>query len=205
MIRVLFPKESKYVKFFERVGDVNGNLILKPYEFNYESQMFRTDKYFCLEILEVNNDEFESTLGVFIKDLIEKYNTRSWSRCLQRCINAIRWMDPVLSEFKQTPYGYGLEIEIQLGKIKELKKWGSSYETGEIKLSFKRLRTKELTLITFIHELIHIVQYWEGYNMHDPTIEDEDFMLAVAKEHLSQTTIPDLWASLIHKRQKRSV
>ncbi|MEM2970394.1 MAG: hypothetical protein QXR63_05615, partial [Candidatus Bathyarchaeia archaeon] len=87
MIKVLFPKEPKYVKFFKSVGDANGNLILKPYyEFNYESQMFRTDKYFCLEIVEVNNDEFETTLGVFIKDLIEKYNTRSWSRCLQRCV-----------------------------------------------------------------------------------------------------------------------
>lgn len=108
-------------------------------------------------------------------------------------------MDPVLSEFKQTTYGYGIEIEIQLGRIRDLKKWGSANEAREIKLSFSRLRSKDTTLHTFIHELLHIVQFAENYNMHASWIEDEQFMLEVAEKHLSNTKLPEMWRSLISK------
>ena len=173
---------------------------MKPYfEFRHKEKRIRSSKKFCLEVKDIANKEFEWILGKFIDDLIKKCNPRYWSRDLQRCIAAIRWMDPVLSEFKQTPYGHGIEIEVQLGKIKELHKWGSVNDAKEVRLSFRHLRSKDETLHTFIHELIHIVQFERGYNMYDPSIENEPLMLEVAEEYLSETTIPKLWRSLILK------
>lgn len=198
MIKVVFPKEPNYVKFFERVKDVDGNLILKPYlEFDYKGKNVKSDKHFSLLVKDISNEEFEFTLGKFIHTLIERCNPSSWSRRFQRCVNAIRWMEPVLSEFKETQYRYGIEIEIQLGKIKELRQWGSVGNAKEMKLSFKHLRSRDSTLYAFIHELIHIVQFDEGYNMYDPSVENELMMLEVAENYLSATTIPELWRSLI--------
>jgi len=200
MIEIVFPKETKYIEFFENVKDVDENLVLTPYyEFEYEGEKRRSFKNLCLKVKDVINEEFEITLGRFIWDLIEKCKPAVWSKYLRQCINAIRWMDSALSEFKQTQYGYGIEIEIQLGKISVLKQWGSANEAKEIKLSFRRLRSREHTLKTFIHELIHIVQFEEGYNMNDPIVEDEQFMLDVAEQYLSDTKIPELWRSLISK------
>jgi len=200
MIEIVFPKETKYIEFFENVKDVDGNLVLTPYyEFEYEGEKGRSFRHLCLQVKDVMNNEFEITLGKFIRDLIEKCKPTLWSKYLQQCINAIRWMDSALSEFKQTHYGYEIEIEIQLGKIRVLKQWGSVNEAKEIKLSFRRLRSREYTLKTFIHELIHIVQFEEGYNMKDPIVEDEQFMLDVAEQYLSDTKIPELWRSLISK------
>jgi hypothetical protein len=200
MIEIVFSKEARYVEFFENVKDIDGNLVLTPYyEFEYEGEKRRSFGHLCLQVKDVMNDEFEITLGIFIRDLIEKCKPTLWSKYLQQCINAIRWMDPVLSDFKRTLYGNGIEIEIQLGEIKDLEKWGSVNEAKGIKLSFRRLRSREYTLKTFIHELIHIVQFEEGYNMNDPMVEDEQFMLDVAQKYLSDTTIPELWRSLISK------
>jgi len=198
MIKVAFPKESKYIEFFERVKDVDGNLVLKPYfEFDYKGKRAKSSKHLCLQVIDVANEEFEMTLGKFVEDLIEKCAPTRWSKNLQQCVNAIRWMDPVLSEFKQTPHGYGIEIEVQLGKIKDLDKWGSVDDAKEVMLSFRHLRSRDSTLHTFIHELIHIVQFDEGHNMYDPSIENERLMLEVAEEHLSNTKMPELWRSLI--------
>jgi len=95
----------------------------------------------------------------------------------------------VLSEFKQTQYGYGIEIEVQLGKIKGWGEWGSVGDAKEVKLIFRHLHSKDETLHTFIHEFIHIVRFEEGCNMYDSSIEDERVMLEVAEEHLSETAI----------------
>jgi hypothetical protein len=35
--------------------------------------------------------------------------------------------------------------------------------------------------------------------MNDPIVEEEQFMLDVAEEYLSDTKIPELWRSLISK------
>jgi hypothetical protein len=200
MIEIVFPKESRYVEFFDNVKDVDGNLVLTPYyEIDYKGEKRRSLGHLCLQVKDVINDEFEITLGKFIKDLVEKCKPTLWSKYLQQCINAIRWMDPVLSEFKQTLYGYEIEIEIQLEKIRVLKQWGSVDEAKEVKLSFRHLRSRDSTLKTFIHELIHIVQFSEDYNMSDPIVEDEQFMLEIAEKYLSDTKIPKLWRSLICK------
>ena len=52
------------------------------------------------------------------------------------------------------------------------------------------------------HELIHVVQFVEGYDMYDPSTEDESAMLEIAEEHLSETTIPKLWRSSIRTEKQ---
>jgi len=39
MIEIVFPKESRYVEFFDNVKDVDGNLVLTPYyEIDYKGE-----------------------------------------------------------------------------------------------------------------------------------------------------------------------
>jgi len=196
-MKVTFWKEEKYKDFFEKIKDIlDEKTTLKPYfEFYYEGKKIRTDEKSALQIKDIKNEEFEYTLGKFIEDLINQRDVRYWKKDFQRCVNVIRWIDPVLSEFKQTPYGLGLQIEIQFGKIKELKKWGSTNDASEVKLSFKHLRSKNDSLYVFIHELIHIMQFFEGLELS----EDEQIMLEQAEEYLHETTLPKLWQRLISK------
>lgn len=106
VIKTTFWKEEKYVKFFERVKDTieeDGNIVLKPYfEFYYNRKRNRSNDQFCLQVRDIKNKEFEMTLGMFVDDLISKSKPIDWNSHFQQCIKAIRWMDPVLSEFKKT-------------------------------------------------------------------------------------------------------
>jgi hypothetical protein len=60
MIKVTFWKEEKYVKFFEKIEDADGNIILKPYfEFRYKGRRIRSGDKFCPQVKDVVNNEFE--------------------------------------------------------------------------------------------------------------------------------------------------
>lgn len=84
---------------------------------------------------------------------------------------------------------------IQFRRVKEI---GGSVDISEtVRLNFEHLRSKKTTLHHFIHELIHIVQFAEGYNMYNDSTDDEQLMLEDAETYLFNTKIPELWRSLI--------
>ncbi|NHJ32558.1 MAG: hypothetical protein FK732_06830 [Asgard group archaeon] len=199
IIKVVLDKEERYGIFLGKVQGIIDNdreIVFVLYlDFSHDEKKIRSDEHICLQINNVENLEFKFTLGKLIEDLIRYGNSRNWSSDFQRGIDVTRWLDPVLTEFKKTPFGEDIYIELQPGKIGKTG-GGSVNEEKEVRLKLRHLRTQDESLKTFIHELIHIVQLEIGFSIHDSSIEDEQVMTEIANQYLSGTKIPELWNHL---------
>jgi len=142
-----------------------------------------------LELPNIRNEEFEITLGCFVQD----YQERA-IRNIRRCMDAIRYMDEILTEFKCRD-GY-IDLKIRL-----CFRYSSMNEAGETFITLKKGRNvpfEDQVKLDFIHELVHSIQFQHGLNI----TEEKEEMIEVACEYIPNSWIPSLFEKLTRKYDK---
>lgn len=184
MVKLTFCNPSrKLIEAVRKILDVSGVEV--------KTEEFSGVQCLVLEVSGIHNDEFEWTIGREL-DKGPRYTKQD----LIRIIEAIRWIDPILSEFKaKCDRNPPDEYFVHLSSVVD----GSCNDAGEITLeigSRQQPGSKGEIEFTFIEELIHHLQFECGGEPYYDVTEDKERMIELAYRCIPNSWIPKIYEEL---------
>jgi len=110
-------------------------------------------------------------------------------------VEATRWIDPILTEFKQKSEVHPSETVLMFVASPVD---GSCNEAGKIILSIgdkNNPGSRDEVEFAFMGELIHLCQFWSSH-WYEYVTENKEQMVEIAHEYISNSWIPKRYAEL---------